>query len=117
MIPTRILKVDLEIALIFEVKVATRHLEIDILLLQWGKKIVTGDNFDFKYLSYFYRSEPSTRGPQMCTENRRQEVFSVCLHRHKEYLKNAWEQEEIEAEEVELLSPQKEYLIKIVKDN
>merc|ERR1711952_615410 len=41
--------------------------------------------------SYYilYRSEPSTRGPQMCSINRRQEVFSVCLHRHKEYLKNA----------------------------
>ena len=36
-----------------------------------------------------YRSEPSKHGPQMCTVNRKQEVLSVCLHRHKEYLKNA----------------------------
>ena len=34
MIATRILKIDLEIAKIFEVKVGTRHLEIDILVLQ-----------------------------------------------------------------------------------
>ena len=34
MIATRILKIDLEIAEIIEVKVGTRHLEIDILLLQ-----------------------------------------------------------------------------------
>ena len=40
MIATRILKIDFEIAEIFEVKVGTRHLEIDILLLQWGKKII-----------------------------------------------------------------------------
>ena len=33
MIGTRILKIDLEIAEIFEVKVGTRHLEINILLL------------------------------------------------------------------------------------
>ena len=38
MIATRILKIDLEIAEIFEVKVGTRHLEIDILLLQSQKK-------------------------------------------------------------------------------
>ena len=38
MIATRILKIDLEIAEIFEVKVGTRHLEIDILLLQRVKK-------------------------------------------------------------------------------
>ena len=38
MISTRILKIDLEIAEIFEVKVGTRHLEIDILLLH--KKII-----------------------------------------------------------------------------
>ena len=40
MIATRIFKFDLEIAEIIEVKVGTRHLEIDILVLQWGKKII-----------------------------------------------------------------------------
>ena len=39
MIGTRILKIDLEIAEIIEVKVGTRHLEIDILLLHRVKKI------------------------------------------------------------------------------
>ena len=34
MIATRISKIDLEIAQIFEVKVGTHHLEIDILVLQ-----------------------------------------------------------------------------------
>ena len=34
MIATRILKIDFEIDEIIEVKVGTRHLEIDILLLQ-----------------------------------------------------------------------------------
>ena len=55
MIATRILKIDLEIAEIIEVKVGTRHLEIDILLLQRVKKQfgVTGANFDLNYLSYF----------------------------------------------------------------
>ena len=38
MIGTRILKIDLKIAEIIEVKVGTRHLEIDILLLQRVKK-------------------------------------------------------------------------------
>ena len=38
MIGTRILKIDLELAEIIEVKVGTRHLEIDILLLQKIKK-------------------------------------------------------------------------------
>ena len=54
-IGTRILKIDFEIAEIFEVKVGTRHLEIDILLLHRVKKIilVTGANFDLNYLSYF----------------------------------------------------------------
>ena len=40
MIGTRNLKMDLEIAEIFEVKVGTRHLEIDILLLHRVKKII-----------------------------------------------------------------------------
>ena len=40
MIGTRILKIDLEIAEIFEVKDGTHHLEIDILLLHRGKKII-----------------------------------------------------------------------------
>ena len=56
MIGTRILKIDLKIAEIIEVKVGTRHLEIDILLLQRVKKKqfgVTGANFDLNYLSYF----------------------------------------------------------------
>ena len=55
MIGTRILKIDLKIAEIIEVKVGTRHLEIDILLLQRVKKLfgVTGANFDLNYLSYF----------------------------------------------------------------
>ena len=38
MIATRIFKFDLEIAEIIEVKVVTRHLEINILLLQSQKK-------------------------------------------------------------------------------
>ena len=46
MIGARILKIDLEIAEIFKVKDGTRHLEVDILLLLRGKKIVTGGNFD-----------------------------------------------------------------------
>ena len=37
---TRILKIDLEIAEIIEVKVGTRHFEIDILLLHRVKKII-----------------------------------------------------------------------------
>ena len=55
MIATRIFKFDLEIAEIIEVKVGTRHLEINILLLQSQKNnfIVAGANFDLKYLSYF----------------------------------------------------------------
>ena len=55
MIGTRILKIDLKIAEIIEVKVGTRHLEIDILQLQRVKKQfgVTGANFDLNYLSYF----------------------------------------------------------------
>ena len=40
MIGTRILKIDLEIVDIIEVKVGNRHLEIDILLLHRGKKIM-----------------------------------------------------------------------------
>ena len=40
MIGTRILTIDSEIAEIIEVKVGTRHLEIDILLLHRGKKII-----------------------------------------------------------------------------
>ena len=40
MIGTKILKIDLEIAEIFEVKVGTCHLEIDILLLHRVKKII-----------------------------------------------------------------------------
>ena len=39
MIGTRILKIDLKIAEIIEVKVGTRHLQIDILLLHSVKKI------------------------------------------------------------------------------
>ena len=56
MIATRILKIDLEIAEIIEVKVGTRHLEIDILLLHRIKKNnfgATGANFDLNYLRYF----------------------------------------------------------------
>ena len=54
MIATRILKIDLEIAEIIEVKVGTRHLEIDILLFCYYQKNnfgVTGANFDLNYLS------------------------------------------------------------------
>ena len=40
MIATRIFKFDLEIAEIIEVKVGTRHLEIDILLLHRVKKLI-----------------------------------------------------------------------------
>ena len=55
MIGTRILKIYLEIADIFEVKVGTRHLEMNILLLQSKKNNFgfTGANFDLNYLSYF----------------------------------------------------------------
>ena len=41
MIGTKILKIDLEIAEIFEVKVGTCHLEINILLLHSGRKIIS----------------------------------------------------------------------------
>ena len=41
MIGTRILKIDLEIAEIIEVKVFNYHLEIDILLLHIGKKLIS----------------------------------------------------------------------------
>ena len=40
-IGTRILKIDLEIAEIIEVKVGNHHLEIDILLLHRGRKIIS----------------------------------------------------------------------------
>ena len=40
MIGTRILKIDLEIVEIIEVKVGNHHLEIDILLLHRGRKII-----------------------------------------------------------------------------
>ena len=40
MIATRIFKFDLEIAEIIEVKVGTRHLEIDMLLLHRVQKII-----------------------------------------------------------------------------
>merc|ERR1712155_373042 len=38
---TRILKIDLEIAEIIEVKVGNHHLEIDILLLHRGRKLIS----------------------------------------------------------------------------
>ena len=41
MIGTRILKIDLEIAEIIEVKVGNHHLKIDILLLHRGRKIIS----------------------------------------------------------------------------
>ena len=41
MIGTRILKIDLEIVEIIEVKVGNHHLEIDILLLHRGRKIIS----------------------------------------------------------------------------
>ena len=41
MIGTRILKIDLKIAEIIELKVCTRHLEIYILLLHRGRKIIS----------------------------------------------------------------------------
>ena len=41
MIGTRILKIDLEIAEMIEVKVGNHHLEIDILLLHRGRKIIS----------------------------------------------------------------------------
>ena len=52
MIGTRILKINLEIAEIIEVKVGNHHLEIDIFLLHRGTKIIL-NNFDLNYLSYF----------------------------------------------------------------
>ena len=49
------MKIDSEIAEIFEVKDGTRQIEIDILLLHRSKKKfgVTGGNFDLNYLHYF----------------------------------------------------------------
>ena len=41
MIGTRILTIDSEIAEIIEVKVGSRHLEINILLLQRGRKTIS----------------------------------------------------------------------------
>ena len=41
MIGTRILKIDLEMTEIIEVKVATRHFEIYNLLLHRGRKIIS----------------------------------------------------------------------------
>ena len=41
MIGTRILKIDLEIPEITEVKVGNHHFEIDILLLHRGRKIIS----------------------------------------------------------------------------
>ena len=41
MIGTRILKIDLEIVEIIEVKVGNHHLEIDILPLHRGRKIIS----------------------------------------------------------------------------
>ena len=41
MIGTRILKIDLEIAEIIDIKLGTCHLEIDILLLHRGRKIIS----------------------------------------------------------------------------
>ena len=41
MIGTRILKIDLEIVEIIEVKVGNHHLEIDILLLHRSRKIIS----------------------------------------------------------------------------
>ena len=41
MIGTKILKIDLEIPEIIEVKVGNHHLEIDILLLHRGKKLIS----------------------------------------------------------------------------
>ena len=41
MIGTRILKIDLEQSEIIEVKVGNHHLEIDILLLHRGRKIIS----------------------------------------------------------------------------
>ena len=40
MIATRILKIDLEIVETIDIKVGTRHLEIDILLFHRVKKII-----------------------------------------------------------------------------
>ena len=40
MIATRILKIDLEIVKTIDIKVGTRHLEIDILLFHRVKKII-----------------------------------------------------------------------------
>ena len=41
MMGTGILKIDLEIAEIIDVKVGNHHLEIDILLLHRGRKIIS----------------------------------------------------------------------------
>ena len=52
---TKILKIDLEIAEIIEVKVGTRHLEIDIFAITQSPKNnfgVTVANFDRNYFSY-----------------------------------------------------------------
>ena len=55
MIGTRISKIDLKMTEIIEVKVATRHFDIYILLVQRLKKnfYVKVVNFDLNYLSHF----------------------------------------------------------------
>ena len=60
MIGTRILKIDLEIAEIFEVKVGTRHLEIDILLLHRVKNKVKTDLWDTLYYIFQVSNPEST---------------------------------------------------------
>ena len=47
MIGTRILKIDLEMTEIIEVKVATRHFEIYNLLLHRGRKIISVLKMEF----------------------------------------------------------------------
>ena len=47
MIGTKILKINLEIAEIIEVKVGTHHFEIYILLLHTGRKIISMLKLEF----------------------------------------------------------------------
>ena len=56
MIGTRILKIDLEIAEIIEVKVGNHHLEIDILLLHRGRNIISMLRWQFwRQISWIFQ--------------------------------------------------------------
>ena len=88
MIGTRILKMYLEIADIIEVKVGTRHLEIDILLFNMRQKnnfSVTGGNFDLTLTTNFrycrlgdLNLEPATLCA--CAGGEQQTIIKIVIH-------------------------------------